>query len=136
MKLPMRLGTLTVMLLGCWACDRPPVRSPEELAYRSFAEAVRRGDATAAWRGLSRPTQDRMKARAKEISLASQGLIKDEPALMMFQAGVRPALTGDVKVLESDGGRAVLEVLTAGEPHHIVMVREEDQWVVELSGIF
>ena len=129
----MRLGWLVV--IGICACERNAPRPPEELAYRTFAEAVRRGDSAAAWGGLSQTTQRLMEAKAKAVSEASNGAVKNEPALMMFQSGTRPAPLGEVKVLESDGGTTVILVTSSGENHHVVMVREGDRWAVDLSAI-
>lgn len=133
MKPPMRLWWL--LLGGICACERPAVRRQEELAYRAFVEAVRRGDSTTAWGALSQRTKQLMAAKSKIVSEASMGVVKDEPALMLFQSGTRPAPTGEVKVLESDGGTAVIEVSLSGRPHQIVMVRESDRWVVDLSDV-
>ena len=131
----MRLGWL-LLLFGINACDRREARAPEEAGYRVFADAVRRGDSAAAWANLSQETQALMNAKAKAISEASKGVVKNEPALMMFQSGIRPPPLGDVKMIESDGGAAVLEGSATGEPHRIRMVREGGRWVVDLSDIF
>ncbi len=131
----MRPGWLLLLLAIC-ACDRRELRAPEEVGYRAFAEAVRRSDAPTAWGAVSLKTKSLMEARANAISEASKGGVKSDPALMMFQSGTHgPALEG-VKVLESDGGVAVLEVNAAGETHRIHMVRESGRWVVDLSDIF
>jgi hypothetical protein len=129
----MRLWWL--LIGGICACERPAARRPEELAYRAFAEAVRRGDPAAAWGTLSQRTRQLMEAKAKVVSEASAGVVKDEPALMLFQSGTRPAPTGEVKVVESDGGTAVIEVSVSGRPHRVVMVRESDRWMVDLSDV-
>ena len=132
-KPSMRLWCL--LLGGIFACERPVARSQEELAYRAFAEAVRRGDSTAAWAALSQRTRRLMEAKSKAVSDASRGVVKDEPALMLFQSGTRPPPAGDVKIVESDGGTAVIEVSVDGQAHHLVMVRESDRWVVDLFDV-
>jgi hypothetical protein len=135
----MRLGWVLLHLLllfGMNACDRREARAPEELGYRVFADAVRRGDSAAAWANLSQETQALMNAKAKAISEASKGVVKNEPALMMFQSGIRPPPLGDVKMIESDGGAAMLEGSATGEAQRIRMVREGGRWVVDLSDIF
>lgn len=132
-KSPMRLWWL--LIGGIFACERPAARRPEELAYQAFAEAVRRGDSAAAWGTLSQRTRQLMEAKAKVVSEASAGVVKDEPALMLFQSGTRPSPAGEVRVLESDGGTAVIEVSVSGRPHRVVMVRESDRWMVDLSDV-
>ena len=124
------------LFCGLLACQFSSNRAPEELGYRVFVEAVQRGDLAAAWGSLSEKTRHLMEARAKAVADASKGAVKEEPALMLFQSGIRPAPAGDVKVLESDGGTAVIEVNARGVSHHIVMVRESGRWVVDLSDIF
>jgi len=76
-----------------------------------------------------------MEAKAKVVSEASAGVVKNEPALMLFQSGTRPSPAGEVRVLESDGGTAVIEVSVSGRPQRVVMVRESDRWMVDLSDV-
>ncbi len=121
--------------VGVMACERPGPRTPEA-GYRVFAEAVRKGDTHAAWTALSRPTRAAVEARAHAISAASGGLIKDDPALMLFQSGTRPAPAGEVTLVQSDGGTAVLEVAGPSGPRRIAMVRDGEAWLVDLSGAF
>jgi hypothetical protein len=132
----MRLVGLTFLFLV--ACERPAPNTPVA-SYRTFAEALRRGDSKTAWAQLSKPTQAVMEARAKKISEASRlpdpdagVLIRNEPALMLFQSGNRPAPIGEVVLASSDAGAAVL---TVGSDHQsIAMVREGERWVVDLSA--
>jgi hypothetical protein len=122
-------------LLGVLACERPAPRTPVA-GYRAFAEALRRSDAHGAWATLSRPTRAALEARARDIATASGGLIKEDPALMVFQSGTRPAPVGEVKVLQADDRAAVVEVVGARGPQRVALVRDGDEWLVDLADIF
>ena len=124
-----------LVAVGVMACERPAPRTPVA-GYRAFAEAVRKSDARAAWAALSRPTRAAAEARAHAISAASGGVIKDDPALMIFQSGTRAAPAGEVSVVQSDGGAAVLEVATPAGPRRVAMVRDGEEWLVDLSDVF
>jgi hypothetical protein len=126
------LLVLTVSLGA--GCDKPAPHTPEA-GYRAFAEALRRGDSRTAWSSLSSASRAVVEARSKAISEASKGVIKDDPALMLLQSGTRPAPVGQVKLLGSDGGTAVLEVTSGAVVQQVQMVRDGDLWVVELSDI-
>ncbi len=133
----MRLAGLTLWVMLC-ACERAPAPSTPVGSYLGFAEALRRGDSKSAWASLSKPTQAAMEARARRISEASRlpgdggVLIKNEPALMLFQSGNRPGPIGEVTLQSTDGGAALL---TVGAGHQAIsMVREGERWVVDLSA--
>lgn len=119
-------------LLGLAACAKPPPVQGPEGSYRLFAEAVRRGDAQAAWGSLSDRTRAQATARAKTISEASHGLIKNEPALMLLQTGTKPGPVGEVSVLVTDGGTAMLEVGPESRRTRVQMVYEASHWTVDL----
>jgi hypothetical protein len=122
-------------VLGVLACDRPAPRTPVA-GYRAFAEALRRSDAKGAWATLSRPTRAALEARARAIATASGGLIKEDPALMVFQSGTRPAPVGEVKLLRADDRAAVVEVVGASGPQRVALVHDGDEWLVDLVDVF
>lgn len=134
------LGLLAACtLLGFAGCQRPAAPTPEN-GYRAFAEALRLGDARTAWAALSPATQQLAKVRSKAISEASGGVIKDEPALILLQSGMRPRTEPDgsmglVKLVSTDGGTAVLEVTSGATTQHITMVRVAARWAVDLCDI-
>ena len=114
------------------ACEKPAAATPEA-AYQAFAIALRRGDTKTAYAALSKSTREAVEARAKEISEASKGVVKNEPALMLFQSGTRPGPLGEVKVVEQNGDRAVLEVSGA----RVKMIKEDGgRWVVDLADLY
>jgi hypothetical protein len=124
-----------VLILVVAACDRPAPRTPEA-GYRTFAEALRRGESKAAWACLSKPTQALMEAKAKELFEATRGLIRNEPALLLFQTGMRPGAVGEVSVVSTDGGTAVLQVAGSDSSStQVTMQRDGDRWLVDLSDI-
>lgn len=131
MKATMRWAWLAVAVLGA-GCDRPAEGSPEA-AWHRFALALRRGDARAAYAGLSRETRALAETRARQISEASKGLVKNEPALMLFQAGTRPAPPGRVTVVEVAPTSAVLEVTGEAGTQRVKLVKDGEQWLVDLS---
>jgi hypothetical protein len=128
---------LAAVLLGVLAsgCERPQPRTPEA-GYTIFLEALRKGDARGAWSQLSRSSQLVVEARAKLVSDASRQadggvLIKNDPAAMLFQSGMRVTPPASVTVTANDGGAAMLEV---GSGQQIAMVREGERWLVDLSA--
>jgi hypothetical protein len=133
MKERMRRATpLLFALLLAPGCARPPPSSPQA-AYEAFATALRRGDARTAYASLSRSTQDAMTARSRAISEASGGVVRDEPALAMFQSGTRPAPLGEVTLVEESAGRAVLEVSGV----RVRMIQDDGgRWAVDLSDLY
>ncbi|MEW6430558.1 MAG: hypothetical protein AB1730_03525 [Myxococcota bacterium] len=128
----MRPAAAIVALLTLSACEKPAAATPEA-AYNAFAVALRRGDTKAAYAALSKSTRALVEARSKTLSEASQGMVKDEPALMLFQSGTRPGPLGEVKVVEQSADRAVLEVSGT----RVTMVKEDGgRWVVDLSDLY
>jgi hypothetical protein len=133
MKTGMRPAALALAaLLALAACEKPPATTPEA-AYQAFAIALRRGDTKTAYAALSKSTRDAVEARSREMVAASQGLLKDEPALMLFQSGTRPGPMGEVKVVEQSETASVLEVSGT----RVKMIKDEaGRWVVDLSDLY
>lgn len=125
-----RVAITLWLLLG--ACAREPAGSPEA-AYRAFAEALRRGDGRTAYAALTPATKAKIEARSKEVSQASGGLVKDDPALIFFQSGTPPGPIGQVKRVSGDDAVAVLEVAGAQGPQRVKLVHETGRWLVDLS---
>lgn len=130
----MRVALATCLIvLAAGGCKRPaPVSGPDG-AYRAWATSVRAGDARGAYAGLSAKTRAAMEARTRAVADASFGLVKDDAALAMFQSGVRPGPVGEVKVVESSGDSAVLEVTSEGTTHTVRMVKDDGTWAVDLT---
>lgn len=129
---------VSVVLLG--ACERPvaDVAAPEA-TYRRFAEALRGRDPKTAWALLSPATQSAAEARSKAVSAASQGLVADQPMIMVLQSGVLPNPNiGDVTVLKHDERTALLEVGAPGHRQQVSLVREtaSGPWAIDLSAAF
>jgi hypothetical protein len=118
--------------LSLAACDKSRGGSPVD-AYLSFSRAVQRGDAKAAYPLLSSRTQQKLAARAKEISAASGGAIKDDPAALAFSSAPRPDPLNEVKLLSQAGDRATLEVQAGGRTERLTMLKEKSGWKVDLG---
>ena len=124
------MALLVFMALA--ACDKPRGSSPVD-AYTSFSKAAQHGDYKAAYAALSQPTQKRLAARSKEISSASGGAIKDDPAALAFSGTTRPEPLTEVKLVREDADRCVLAAAARGSSQQVVMVREQEGWKVDLT---
>ncbi len=114
------------------SCERSRADSPVD-AYTAFSKAVQRGDSKAAYASLSQATQKVLEARAKEISSASGGAIKDDPAALAFSTAPRPDPLTEVKLVQQNGDRAVLAVSAGARYQKVGMVHENGGWKVDLS---
>ncbi len=118
--------------LSLAACDKTRGGSPVD-AYMSFSRDVQRGDAKAAYALLSSRTQQKLAARAKEISASSGGAIKDDPAALAFSGALRPDPLSEVRLLSEAGDRATLEVKAGGRTARLTMLKEKSGWKVDLG---
>jgi len=127
-----KLVLVILAALSLSSCDKSRGGSPVD-AYTSFSRAAQRGDAKAAYALLSSRTQQKLAARAKEISAASGGAIKDEPAALAFSGAPRPELLSEVKLLRQAGDQATLEAKAGGRTAQITMLKEKSGWKVDLG---
>ena len=121
---------LATLSLG--ACDKSRGGSPVD-AYTSFSRAAQRGDAKAAYALLSSRTQQKLATHAKEISAASGGAIKDDPAALAFSGPPRPDPLSEVKLVGQAGDRATLEAKAGGRAAQVTMLKEKSGWKVDLG---
>jgi hypothetical protein len=121
--------------IGLWLAFSPACNARSETpveAYKSFVRAVQKGDSKTAFAALSNQAQSRLRQRAKEISAASEGAVKDEPeALLIPPSAPREALS-EVKLERQEGNRAVINA-AAGNRLQVPMVRESGAWKIDLS---
>ncbi len=122
----------SLLVLGAAACSKPRWDSPVD-AYHSFSRAVQKGDHQAAYARLSAETQQLLKARAQQLSQASGGAIKDDPAALVFSTPERAPPLTEVTLGSQDGDRAILNASSGNLSAQIRMVREPGGWKVELS---
>jgi hypothetical protein len=127
-----RLGLAIPALISLAACDQSRAESSVD-AYISFSKAVQRGDSKAAYATLSQETQKKLAAKAKEVSAASGGAIKDDPPALVFSGAPRSDSLTEVKLLRQSGDRAVLAVSGGGRSYEVEMVREHNGWKVDLT---
>ena len=131
MKLPMRLGVVLMFMLAV-ACRREPSTATPELTYRTVTDALQKGQARQAWNLLSATTRERVTAKSKQLSEASQGLVRDEPETLLFQ-GSRPGVISEITQVRADETTATLEVKSAGGTHEVKLVKDSGKWLVDLS---
>jgi hypothetical protein len=101
-------------------------------AYKSFVRAVHKGDSKTAFAALSNQAQSTLRQRAKEISAASGGAIKDEPEALLIPSSAPREPLSEVKLQRQDGNRAVITA-AAGNRLQVPMVRESGAWKIDLS---
>jgi hypothetical protein len=112
------------------SCNRPHFDTPTA-AYESFARAIQKGDSKVAWSALSSGTQQLLSDRAREISAASGGSVRDDPAALFFAGGVPAPRVSEVKVVREEGDSAVLAVTAGGTTREVRMVKERGSWRID-----
>lgn len=127
----MAVTAMTVVLALSASCRREPANSPEA-AYRSFIEAIQKGNTRKAWNALSAATRQKVEARSKAISEASKGVVRDEPEQLLFQ-GTRPGPLGEVTQLEAGESSALLRVASATGAREVKLVKDSGKWLIDLS---
>lgn len=130
----MRPVWVVCALLVFVSCRRETSAATPELAYRSFIDALNRGQARRAWGYLSTSTKERVQAKSKELSLASKGLVRDEPETLLF-AGSRPPASSMLSLspVRSDENTAVLTVSDGGGSQEVKLVKDSGKWFIDLS---
>ena len=123
-----QLALLVPLLAGC-ARDPGP-----DAAYRSLAQAVAERDADKAWSLLSRDSQRRLDALAREAAARAPGVVAPSGRqILLGDAALASRPLARVEVASQEGDRAVLQVEEAGRPpRRVSMVREGRGWRVEL----
>jgi hypothetical protein len=124
--------TLALVLL-LQACRRNNSPQTPEGAYRLFGQVLRSGDATAAFAMLTRESRKQMEAKTSAIADASQGMIRNEPALILFQSGVAASDVDTVVVTEETSERATVVVEPNGP--RITLLREDGRWAIDLTSL-
>jgi hypothetical protein len=119
------------LLLALAACARQP--GPEE-AYRSLSKAVAERDADKAWSLLSRESQKRLEALARQAAAQAPGVVSPSARqLLLGDASLAARPLAQLTVASQEGDRAVLRVEEQGRPpRQVTMVREARAWRVEL----
>lgn len=116
--------------LGASGCDRFAASDPVG-AYQSFTRALERGEPKAAFKVLSKRTQQRLTEQAAAASKASGGAIKADVAELTFPMLGRPGNVTEVKLLRRENDRAVLQVTADGRPQELTMVLEDGAWRID-----
>lgn len=134
MRQSLRVAALLPALLGGLACA--PRDLAPEAAYQAFARAAAERDAEAGWALLSRPSRERLDARARAAAARAPGVVAESGQRLLFgdaALGVHPPR--EVKLLRHDADRVTLRVVDAGgAAGEVQMVREEGAWRLELPA--
>lgn len=129
----MRVAALSLLLVMS-ACKQQPSAATPELAYRTFVDALNKGQTRRAWSMLSTSTKEKAQARSKALVEATHGLVRDEPETLLFQGSKPPQLaTLLVTPVRSDESSAVLSVDDGAGPHEIKLVRDSGKWFIDFS---
>ena len=125
---------LALLVLSLAGCAREP---GPEATYRSLVRAVAARDADKAWSLLSRDSQRRLDALAREASARAPGVVPPSgKALLIGDAALAARALARVEVESESGDRAVLRVeVEGGPPRRVTMVREGRAWRVEIPGL-
>jgi hypothetical protein len=125
-------GLFLVAMLAVAGCKQAPKPGTPDASYVAFVTSLQRGDAKTAWSLLTPSTKDVVTAKSKAIAEASHGTVRDEPEVLLFQAG-RAGAVGEIKTLSDDGERAVLKVASAGGEQEVKLVKNSGRWLIDLS---
>lgn len=125
-------AALAAAVLGRSCAVAPP---GPEAAVRALVTAARAGDRQAVWKLLSPETQARLTEGAKRATDLVGSSSRYRP-LDLISIGssedVPPPL--DIRTVERHGDRAVVEIVSIGEPARIELVRVERRWRVDLPA--
>jgi hypothetical protein len=134
----MRLGrTLLAVVAGTLllaGCSGRGGHSPEG-AVQLFIAATRTGDRTSVYQRLGPRTRERMKA-LQEATRRTGGRLVVKPEDFLSVGWAPPAWEpAGTRTLRKDDTSAVVEVYSAaGDRHPVQLVREGDEWLIELPG--
>jgi hypothetical protein len=128
-----------VFLLFATACppkgQQPRVADTPEAAYLAFVGAIRAQDPNRAYGALSLASRQEIDTRVWAIADASAGLVRADPATVLFQSGSKLTPEGEVKVRvqTSSPDKTTLAIEGASGEVVVTMIRESDRWVVDLT---
>lgn len=125
-----RLAPLA-LALSLAACARE--MGPDD-AYQALARAVADRDADKAWSLLSRDSQRRLDARAREAAARAPGVVPASgKQLLLGDAAATARPPARVEVASASADSAVLRVEEEGRPaRQVALVREGRAWRVQL----
>ncbi len=121
------LPLLALLAAGCQRPDNPAAR------YERFARAARGGDYGAVWAMLSRASQDRLRARSKELRGGADVPGADLQVANLLVGDLAPTApkVKSATVLRESRERAVVAVeVEGGARGEVSLVREGKEWKV------
>ncbi len=125
------LALVALLVGGCQRPDNPAER------YERFARAARSGDVGAVWAMLSKESQDRLRARGKELEGGAKVPGADLRLANLILGDLAPTApkVKSATVLRESQDRAVVAVeAEGGERGEVSLVREGQEWKVVLPG--
>jgi hypothetical protein len=130
----MRVLACALLLLGWAGCSGRAGRNPEG-AVQLLVEAARTGDRAGVYQRLGPRTRARIDALA-ESSRRTGGRLLTGPEDFLSVGSAPPAWeVSGVRTLRRDDATAEVEVYSAaGDRHALQLVREGQEWKVELPG--
>jgi hypothetical protein len=128
MRLPALALAAVLLVPGCRKAGAPDV------AYRTFAQATREGDAETAWSLLSERTREWLDRRAADVSSrAPDGVVPASgKALLLGNAALAAPKVKSIVILRESADRAVLQVEAEGQPAREVTLVNEGGWRVDI----
>ena len=125
------LPLVALLAAGCQRPDNPAER------YERFARAARAGEVGAVWAMLSKDSQERIRARGKELAGGEKVAGADLGAANLVLGDLAPAAprVKSATVLRESKDQAVVAVeVEGGERGEVTLVREGEEWKVVLPG--
>lgn len=121
-----------LVILGISACELPTTADPVG-AYLGFQKAAQGRNAQSAFAALSSATKEVTRQRSKAISIASGGVIKDDPISMVMTPPLRRSETAKPRVSKIEKDTAWVLIDENGRPSEVKLVLEQGKWKIDLT---
>ncbi len=129
----MRKALLALAALSLACARQTPVQ-----AYQSFVQAAQARDPDRIWPLLSKATQDRLDALAREASQSASGVVPDSGKRLLVGNAIEasvPVAPDGVKLLRESADRAIIRVTAEGGQEREVSLVREGGWRIDLVEI-
>jgi len=102
-------------------------------AYSAIATSVEKGEYPKAYEALSAPTKQILESRARQLNADSDGGVRNDPSVLFISANGQVPAPEEVRLVSTDGRRAVLSVRSPRGAREVVMLKEEAGWKLDLT---